>query len=586
MRVPSWLAVIISVLLLVAVGVIGVAVNRSALRAADTVHRSDSLALAANNAALAGQLQELAAEELKSFADGYPFDLDARSVGDRAALNSFVARAGFLRHGAAITALDGTVLTASDANPLPAAGDAGYEPMRQPLLRGGRLGISDTMPAWNATGAPVVVGAFAVPIRDSGTTTALLVGYHELAATNLQLSLVRLASTTYHTSIVDTAGKIGFSSDGISIGDPVDAPVAAAAAALIDGSTVVEYRSGATEMLAVIVRDEALPGGWAYVRTQTLASFEGAVSSRSQTLNVALVAMLLIGVVGMSLLGYRTQVQRRREDQRFHALFRHAPDMVAVLDADGKIAYSSPSAATVLHFAAGSLPSSCVFDLVHPEDRPRMRQAFQTLLTGDDGVLRLESRVLNGAGEASWFEFTISNQVENPALTGIVMNARDISESRAFQAQLHHEATHDALTGLPNRRRMQDALESSLREDAVAVLFLDLDGFKPVNDVYGHEAGDELLRQVAARFSSCIRQGDVLARVGGDEFVVLLPGTALADAEAMSHRLRTVVQRPFEVLGTEISIGVSVGVNLAATGDDPDRALRAADHAMYVVKRG
>lgn len=107
MRVPSWLAVTISVLLLVAVGVIGVVVNRSALRAADTVHRSDSLPLAANNAALAGQLQQLAAEELKSFTDGYPFDLDARSAGDRTALNSFVSRAAFLRHGAAITALDG-----------------------------------------------------------------------------------------------------------------------------------------------------------------------------------------------------------------------------------------------------------------------------------------------------------------------------------------------------------------------------------------------------------------------------------------------------------------------------------------------
>jgi diguanylate cyclase (GGDEF)-like protein len=239
----------------------------------------------------------------------------------------------------------------------------------------------------------------------------------------------------------------------------------------------------------------------------------------------------------------------------------------------------------VLHFPAGSLQGSSVFELVHPEDRPRMRQAFGTLLTERDGVLRLQTRILNRAGKATWFEFTASNQMQNPALTGIVINARDISENRAFQERLHHEATHDALTGLPNRRRMQDALGSSLREDAVAVLFVDLDGFKPVNDAHGHEAGDELLRQVAERLSGCVREGDVLARVGGDEFVVLMPGvTARTDADAMSHRVRIAVERPFQVFGAEITIGASVGVHLATTSDDPDQALRAADHAMYAVK--
>jgi diguanylate cyclase (GGDEF)-like protein/PAS domain S-box-containing protein len=585
LRLRNWLAVVISVLLLVAVGIVGVVVNRSALRAADTVHRSDTLALAVNNATLAGQMRQLSAKELKTFADSHAFNLGTGYPGDRAALEAFVAKSASFPYGAALTGLDGTVLNSSLTNPLPLSDDPGYQPMRR-LLLAGQLGVSGVMRVKDAGGAVVAVEAFAVPITVGGVTTAVLLGYHKLAATTLQAYIARLQSGAHLTSIVDTTGRIGFAGDGSRIGTLVDAPVAAAVARLGDGgSAFVEYRSGDTPMISIVVKDPSLPGGWAYVRTQTMASFDGAVHSRSQTINLTLLAMLLIGAIGLSILGYRTQVQRRRADERFQALFLHAPDMVAVVDAEGRVAYSSPSAASVLHFPAGSLQGTSVFELVHPDDRPAIVQAFGTLLTERDGVLRMQTRILNQAGAASWFEFTASNQMHNPALTGIVINARDISENRAFQERLHHEATHDALTGLPNRRRMQDALGSSLRDDPVAVLFVDLDGFKPVNDAHGHAAGDELLRQVAERLSSCVRDGDVLARVGGDEFVVLMPGvTVPADADTMSSRVRAEVQRPFQVYGTEILIGASVGVHLATPSDDPDQALRAADHAMYMVK--
>ena len=584
MRLRNWIAVVVSVLLLVAVGIVGVLVNRSALRAADTVHRADSLALAVNNATLAGQMQLLSAKELNAFAGSHPFNLGPGYAGDRQALEGYVAKSGYFPYGAVITSLNGTVLNVTRANPLPPATDAGYGPLRQSLLAG-KLGVSSVMRVRDAAGRSVAVEAFAVPIKVSGAPLALLMGYHELAATTLQAYTVRLKSGTHLTTIVDSAGTVGFTSEAPRIGTTVAAPVVAAAAGLTAGSLFVEYSTGGTKMISIVVKNDSLPGGWAYIRTQTLASFDGAVHSRSQNINLALLAMLLIGAVGISILGYRTQVQRRQADERFQALFLHAPDMVAVLDAEGRVAYSSPSAASVLHFPAGSLQGSSVFELVHPEDRPRMREAFQTLLSGRDAVLRLQTRILNRAGQATWFEFTASNQMQNPALTGIVINARDISENRAFQERLHHEATHDALTGLPNRRRMQDALGTSLRQDAVAVLFVDLDGFKPVNDAHGHEAGDELLRQVADRLSACVREGDVLARVGGDEFVVLMPGvTARADADAMSHRVRTAIELPFQVLGAEITIGASVGVHLATPSDDPDQALRAADHAMYAVK--
>ncbi|WP_067504158.1 sensor domain-containing diguanylate cyclase [Actinoplanes sp. TFC3] len=579
MRLRNWIAVVVSVLLLVAVGIVGVLVNRSALRAADTVHRADTQALAVNNATLAGSLQLLWAKELAAYAGSYPFNLGAGNAGDSAALTDFVRKSDVFSYGAAITTPAGSPLNATTVNALPPASDAGYQTMSS-------TGFSGVMLVPSSDGKPVGVQAVAVPVRVNGATAAVLVGYTELASTTLQAYTAKLKSSAHVTLLVDSSGVVGFSSDANAIGTVIDPQISAAIRARASGPTFVEYKSEGVDRIASVVSGDVLPGGWAYVRTQTMASFDGAVHSRSQTINVTLLAMLLIGAVGISILGYRTQVQRRQADERFQALFQHAPDMVAVLDGDGRVAFSSPSAASVLHFPAGSLQGSNVFELVHPDDRAQMVAVFEDLKTKHAGVMRLQTRILNAGGVATWFEFTASNQMHNPALNGIVINARDISDNRAFQERLTYEAQHDALTGLPNRRRLQDALDSSLRRDSVAVLFVDLDGFKPVNDAYGHEAGDELLRQVAARLSSCVREQDVLARVGGDEFVVLMPGiVAPDDAESMSGRVRHALSRPFPVLGHEVTIGASVGIHLAAPADDPDAALRAADHAMYAVKR-
>ena len=577
MRLRNWLAVVVSVALLMAMGTIGILVNRSALRAADTVHRADTRALGVNNGTLAGQLKLLSAAELNDFATGHTFRLKPADAADRGALAAFAAKAAYFRYGVALTDLSGTVLNATRATGLPAATDPGYEPLRRSLLSG-QPGFSSIM-----TVGGVAVEAVAVPVMSGGKPVALLIGYNEAAKTQLQAYLLKLSAESHVTTIVDSTGRIAATTDTERIGTTVD-PALISAMATVTDATFVEYRAGGTDMIAVVV--PGMPGGWSYIRSQTLASFDGAVHRRSQTLNLTLLAMLLIGVVGVSVTGYRSQVQRRRADERFRALFQHAPDMVSVLDAQGRIAYSSPSAAGVLGFELGSLQGNSVFDIVHPDDRDGMRQRFSALLGERDGVLRLQCRVLNADGVARWFEFTASNQMHNPALAGVVINARDVSETRAFQERLAHEAQHDPLTGLPNRRRMQDALGSSLRTQPVGVLFVDLDGFKPVNDEYGHEAGDELLRQVADRLSRCVREGDVLSRVGGDEFVVLMPGVLdPADAEAMSARVGAELREPFTVLGHRLTIGASVGVHLAPPAGDPDQALRAADHAMYEVKR-
>ncbi|MEU8813714.1 sensor domain-containing diguanylate cyclase [Actinoplanes sp. NPDC048796] len=579
MRLRTWIAVVISVVLLAAAGTIGILVNRSALRAADQVHRADSRALGVNNKTLVGAMQRLSASELGEFLNDNSLHLGRDSAVDRTALRQLAAKSTYFSYGALLLDLKGTVLTSSRDTGVPAMTDAGWKPMLAMLAADQTYGVSSIMSV-DAT----YLEAVAVPVMVGGGAVALLVGLNDVAHTPLQKYTVSLGGKTHLTTIVDSTGTIAATSDSADLGHKVDPAIRAALAA--DPNTeFVEYTdvSGA-KMIAIVVG--GLPGGWAYVRTQSQASFDGAVHSKSQTLNLTLLAMLLIGVLAIAALGYRTMKQRRQADQRFQALFQHAPDLVSVLDVNGDIEYSSPSAKAILGFEQGQLVGSSVFDIIHPDDRGYMREQFALLLSRRDAVLRLQCRSRSVRGEYRWFEFTASNQMHNPALHGVVINARDISETRAFQERLAHEAQHDALTGLPNRRRMQDALGASLREQPVGVLFVDLDGFKPVNDAHGHEAGDELLRQVARRLTGCVREGDVLARVGGDEFVVLMPGVAGdTDTGAACDRIRSAIEKPFTIDGIDVRIGASVGVHLAPSAGDPDEALRAADHAMYAVKK-
>jgi diguanylate cyclase (GGDEF)-like protein/PAS domain S-box-containing protein len=578
MRLRNWIAVVVSVILLAAAGTIGFLVNRSALRAADAVHRADSTALGANNATLTGQLQLMSAKELDTFAESQSFSLGAGNAGDQETLEAFTTKSGTFSYGVLITDLNGRVLSASRDTGLPPQTDEGWAPLRKSLAAG-QPGFSSIM---------VVNGirleAVAVPIVVSGAPVAIMIGFNNVAETDLQKYTQTLKSDTFVTTIVDATGTVAASGDPRLLGTKVD-PAIRAEIARQPASAFLRYTAlDDTKMIAIVIGK--LPGGWAYVRSQTQSSYDGAVHSKSQTLNLTLLAMLLIGVAGIAVLGYRGSLQRRRAHQRFEALFQHAPDLVSVLDAHGRIAYSSPSAISTLGFGGSGLVGNSVFDLVHPEDRPFMVEQFGTLLASRDAVLRLQCRVRSADDRYRWFEFTASNQMHNPALNGVVINARDISETRAFQERLAHEAQHDALTGLPNRRRMQDVLDSTLRQDAVAVLFVDLDGFKPVNDAHGHEAGDELLRQVAQRLSACVREQDVLARVGGDEFVVLMPGVLAGDdAEAMAARIRHAIDQPFLIDGGEVRIGASVGLHVGAPAEDSDEVLRAADHAMYTVKK-
>ena len=221
----------------------------------------------------------------------------------------------------------------------------------------------------------------------------------------------------------------------------------------------------------------------------------------------------------------------------------------------------------------------------------RLREGLAEVALRPYGVLELELPFRHRAGHDCTAQFTITNLLDNPSVGGLVLNTRDISERRQLEDQLSHQAFHDNLTSLANRALFKDRVEHALQRTkrqtpSVAVLFLDLDGFKEVNDSLGHAAGDRLLIQVGQRLVSCVRPSDTVARFGGDEFAVLIED-ASDDLElvAVAERILDSLRQPFFVNDRELHVRGSMGIaRMDSDVESVDQLLRNADLAMYRAK--
>lgn len=310
-----------------------------------------------------------------------------------------------------------------------------------------------------------------------------------------------------------------------------------------------------------------------------------------------LAVLELLGLAIVVRVMHKTALQKeaaeqevRGREQRFRALLANATDIIVVFDPDGHTSYVSPAFERILGYE-----SAAVFqlgdELVHPEDLPKMHDAFATSLLNPGESVWLEARLCDAGGDWHSFEIGIRNLLDDPSVAGMVGNLRDVTERRLFEQQLEYQARTDALTQLPNRRAFLERLDISLRQAAaddqsVAVLFLDVDRFKLVNDSLGHEVGDRLLVEIARRLRDTLRPGDTVARFGGDEFTVLLEDIRSArDAVAVADRIDRAVREPILVGGRELVCTSSVGIAVAMGGDSqPDDLLREADLAMYMAK--
>jgi len=278
------------------------------------------------------------------------------------------------------------------------------------------------------------------------------------------------------------------------------------------------------------------------------------------------------------------QVVEERE-----AFFNLSLDMLCIATTSGRFHRINQAFERTLGYAQGELLSRSFFDLVHPDDVEKTQQEVQKLRTGID-TISFDNRYRHKNGEYRWLNWT--TPAPPPGSHFLYAVARDITAQRQRDERTLYLASHDDLTGLANRWRFNEELEASfarLRRDTsrtFAVLVLDLDKFKPINDTHGHQAGDQVLRTVGDRLSAIKRETDILCRLGGDEFALLVPDADFHEAQFIAERMRREILLPINIGHIEVAVDVSIGVAMATEhfGDAKD-FLKMADDAMYKSKR-
>jgi diguanylate cyclase (GGDEF)-like protein/PAS domain S-box-containing protein len=277
--------------------------------------------------------------------------------------------------------------------------------------------------------------------------------------------------------------------------------------------------------------------------------------------------------------------------RRYRSLVENTSDILTLMDADGTVHYESAALERVMGYRPEDQLGTNAFDWIHPDDMERALSIFADVLSTPGLHPPIEFRAPHKDGSWRYLEHTVNNLLDDPDVRGIVITSRDITEQKELEEQLRHQAFHDALTGLPNRALFMDRLGHALARverstESVAVLFLDLDNFKLVNDSLGHEAGNQLLAGVAERLKACFRPEDTVARLGGDEFAALLEDVAdRGDATRAALRMAEVLRPPFVLGEREVFARPSIGIAVHASGEvRAEDLMQSADRAMYRAK--
>ncbi|MEI7612006.1 MAG: diguanylate cyclase [Betaproteobacteria bacterium] len=317
----------------------------------------------------------------------------------------------------------------------------------------------------------------------------------------------------------------------------------------------------------------------------------------------ALLKLLSITVVAALSIALAWEIQRRlrlrqaseKDEQRFRAYFERSMVGMATTRPNLDWIDINPALCKMLGYSADSLYRMTWAQLCHPDDLLSELAEFDRLLSGEIDEFEMDKRFIHSSGSIVSIDLAV-RAVHNPDKTidYFVVLFEDITERKAAEEKIHELAFYDPLTSLPNRRMLLDRLTHSLAqakryERSLAILFLDLDKFKVINDTLGHDVGDELLQEVAVRLKDCVRNGDTVSRQGGDEFIIVLTEITHAhDAASVAEKIIKALNEPVRTEEHELNITTSIGIALYPVNgtDDVRELMKKADSAMYDAKAG
>jgi diguanylate cyclase (GGDEF)-like protein/PAS domain S-box-containing protein len=458
------------------------------------------------------------------------------------------------------------------------------------------------------------------PTLDVSVLRAVIAMQHELAAVGLDLKAVmqRIADRTRELTAGSAAAVRLLDGDALVCGATSGAPEIARPHRLPIGDNLSGHamRSGRSLLCVDTETDErvdsslsrsrgvrsiiAVPllhAGQAIGLLLLYGKEPAAFGERDVTM------MELLSVVLSAAMAHASEFEAKHDQvealARFEATFAGALTGMLLMDLDGRILDSNPAIQELLGRNHGELEGRRTSEFVHPDDRHEARSAYLRMMTAGESSLRMQHRFVGRDGAVLWVDASASLVRDSSGDCSFAVGMmQDITQRKVAEAALRaqaelneHQALHDALTGLANRTlfrsRIEHAVEATCRTDArAAVIVMDLDGFKEINDSMGHAAGDDLLVELGRRLQAAVRGSDTVARLGGDEFGVLLPdATVPEEVRRAVARIQAAIESPITLHGLELSLEGSIGIALSPDdGEDVETLLRSADGAMYHAK--